>query len=986
MAQFLNTPWISTPVPGAYVNTTVISSSSGLATSGVILIMGESTAGPSYKEVALKNNFFGPTALNTVRAMYGSGPIVDAFSALTAPSGDPDITGTASSIYIIKTNNGTQAVAGVGQEVFTVSSANATAGAVYNNNGQTFTVVTTISAGTTLTMIGTGSPTSSGTLTKVSGTGDTTITFSAVSGQTYGKFTALNYGTGGNLFNYTITSLDAEVPPQVTGITVPAFGAPLNGDTFMIRLNGGAASTVTLGSGSGPANPTESANAQTAAHSAYTSLNAMTATPISATLDGQTLVPGTYSTGAATLAQSGAGTLTFNGAGVYVIQVASTLTTGAGGTPTMTLSGGATAANIYWVVGSSATINSGFTGTFQGNIIAEASVTDTLGGIVNGSMIALTGAVTLSATTTVNAENAPLLNYAGTFGLLGASAVTGSTGGGSTVNGNVGSSPTNTINNFPPSTINAGTHNNLAELIIELNSLLPSGITASAGAGTNTLMLTMAGSAAPYAAGNGESFELIDSTPGDLAALGLAPGLTVSSQEPGVEVQIINATTGTNEVFDVTPNVAMTVGYAGSSGTLTINATTLTTNVSPSSSNLSITLSQYTTISELAAFINAQPGYSATSSPSANQLPTSALDQVTAIGIAGTESDTQPGRIKDSAYMFQQAMNTSTVLGFTPIAVAGLPSPQPLVYLSGGLLGPTLAIDIVNAISQMGGIQVNIIVPLFSQDASKDIVAGVTDPGSTYTIAAIDELLKSHCLEYSTPTLKRNRMAILSCMDTYVNCKAQAQSLATYRCSLTCQPVVQVNSVGVNQTFQPWYGAVIAAGMQAGGFYKSICNHLANVVSFVDPVGYDSGDPADVADALIAGLLVLSQNNSGTPWVSDQTTYGLDTNFVYNSIQAVYLSDILSLDLGQTFQTAIVGKSIADVSAASALSLLQQRFDFYKKNKMVTTSNGAPLGYRNASITISAPSMFVNAEALLTTSIYFVAIDLALSAVQQSAS
>ena len=53
---------------------------------------------------------------------------------------------------------------------------------------------------------------------------------------------------------------------------------------------------------------------------------------------------------------------------------------------------------------------------------------------------------------------------------------------------------------------------------------------------------------------------------------------------------------------------------------------------------------------------------------------------------------------------------------------------------------------------------------------------------------------------------------------------------------------------------------------------------------------------------------------------------------------------------------------------------------------MVTTSNDAPLGYKNASITVAAPSMFVQVEAKLTTSVYFVAIDLALSSVQQSAS
>lgn len=62
---------------------------------------------------------------------------------------------------------------------FIVSSANATVGATYTNNGQTFTVTATIASGTTLLATGTGAPAASGTLTKATGTGDATITFSS---------------------------------------------------------------------------------------------------------------------------------------------------------------------------------------------------------------------------------------------------------------------------------------------------------------------------------------------------------------------------------------------------------------------------------------------------------------------------------------------------------------------------------------------------------------------------------------------------------------------------------------------------------------------------------------------------------------------------------------------------------------------------------------------------------------------------------------
>ena len=62
---------------------------------------------------------------------------------------------------------------------FTVSSAAATVGAVYTSAGFTFTVLSTIAAQTTLLTTASGFPGNSGTLTKVSGTGDATITFSA---------------------------------------------------------------------------------------------------------------------------------------------------------------------------------------------------------------------------------------------------------------------------------------------------------------------------------------------------------------------------------------------------------------------------------------------------------------------------------------------------------------------------------------------------------------------------------------------------------------------------------------------------------------------------------------------------------------------------------------------------------------------------------------------------------------------------------------
>ena len=538
----------------------------------------------------------------------------------------------------------------------------------------------------------------------------------------------------------------------------------------------------------------------------------------------------------------------------------------------------------------------------------------------------------------------------------------------------------------------ASDHNSAATLAVELNAQLPAGLVASAGSLSGTIVLTVTADAAAYRKHWGKSFELIDSTPGDLAALELSPGLYVSSVEPAVEVQISNSLTGINQTEDVSADIAMSIGYLGTTALLTINQTakTFATTVTGGAGvSFTADLSQYRTLSDLVSFINSQTGYSASVNPASQQLSPAGLDSQTALPFASGEAGVQPGRLKRALFNFVNAMGSSVLL-FSNTALGGLPAPMAnAAFLSGGVRGPTLAVDIADAIDVCGGININMMVPLFSRDASLDIADGLTDSGSTYTIDAIHALVKNHCIEYSTPKLARNRICILSFWDntqnTYANAKAAAQGLASYRCSLTCQCPTQVNSEGVITTFMPWYNAVVAAGMQAGGFYKSICNKLANVISFADPIGYDSGSPGDVEDALLAGLLVMENSTAGNAWVSDQTTYGFDTNFVYNSIQAVYASDLISLDMGASFKAAFVGKSLADISASTGLSYLAQKMAGYMRIKLIATSDDAPAGYKNASVQILAPVMYVNVEIKLATAIYFVPISINISQIQQSA-
>jgi hypothetical protein len=165
----------------------------------------------------------------------------------------------------------------------------------------------------------------------------------------------------------------------------------------------------------------------------------------SADLTGLTLDPGVYQNGSAVMLDTN-GTLTLNGEGnpasVFIFQVGSTLTTGTNST--ISYINGAQPCNVFWQVGSSATL--GTSSLFVGTILADQSisVSDTV--TVNGRLLASNGAVTLIDDTITPSDCAT----PGTGG-SGGSGGTGGTGtGGTGGSGGTGTGGTTTPVTTPP--------------------------------------------------------------------------------------------------------------------------------------------------------------------------------------------------------------------------------------------------------------------------------------------------------------------------------------------------------------------------------------------------------------------------------------------------------------------------------------------------------------------------------------------------------
>lgn len=160
------------------------------------------------------------------------------------------------------------------------------------------------------------------------------------------------------------------------------------------------------------------ATAAQAQASLITAYNNAAAQPATATipgeLGGQTLGPGVY--GSVTGAFQLNGTLTLNAQGnsaaVFILRTTTTLATAMGSQ--VVLANGASTCNVFWQVGSDATL--GTSSTFAGNVLAFNSITAGAGATGYARLLARNGAVSLSTNNDTRAacdSTAPTLGVSG---------------------------------------------------------------------------------------------------------------------------------------------------------------------------------------------------------------------------------------------------------------------------------------------------------------------------------------------------------------------------------------------------------------------------------------------------------------------------------------------------------------------------------------------------------------------------------------------
>lgn len=538
-------------------------------------------------------------------------------------------------------------------------------------------------------------------------------------------------------------------------------------------------------------------------------------------------------------------------------------------------------------------------------------------------------------------------------------------------------------------------HEDLATLVAELNSLLPGTLVASAsGSGVK---IAMTAYSSQYTLGWGRSFELVDTTPGNLAKLGLSAGLSVAPVEPSSSITLKQKRDLITENDTVGGNVVLTIGRK-KTGTVTTASVSVSANKVTLSTNLDqieFDKSAFVTIKQLAESISLQPDWSAeVTSPIYNQLGLEVLDQVSVGAISLTEA--KPARLKKDAYEVQEMFAQSNIASLVDPVAFGLPAGLTETLLAGGSKGGTSTLEITNALSKFEKFHVNSVVPLFSRNSSADVADNLTDASSSYTIDGIHQAVKTHISLMKSTKKKSERQGYLSCKDTYDNCKDKAGNLADARCQLVIQDIRQSNAQGVIKWFQPWALACLIAGSRGGApvglpmtFKFMNCSGIRQteqsmntpesdiVVSFDPDTQYD--------DAILSGITFAeAPRTGGYRIVVDNTTYGIDDNWVWNRANVIYAADIVAYNFRNVMELRYVGAK-NNIQASEVKSVAESVLATFLSQGITVSTTDAPQGFRDLSVRIEGNTIYISVTIKLIEGIDFILADITLQRASQTA-
>lgn len=359
-----------------------------------------------------------------------------------------------------------------------------------------------------------------------------------------------------------------------------------------------------------------------------------------------------------------------------------------------------------------------------------------------------------------------------------------------------------------------------------------------------------------------------------------------SEQERKVRINALQVENGTQTApLDIGGNICFEMGYynplaTSAKATITTKRELIITPVGTGLTPIRILLNKYNSLESLATFMNANPYLSArVLNAQDKSRSTRVLDAIQDVDCLQPNAiDSYPTRIKrDYSDWLQYFADNTNLIAFkagSMLNKAGLPSADPApLFLEGAILGSTNMASIQAALDAAKKIVCRIVVPLFSRDSVGDIMDGLTDENSAYSIDAINLSARTHVNDMSAPTARKYRHAQLSYHGSFEATKEHVGMIAHERCQMSFMLSNALDAEGNNSKALPFIEAcaVAAARCQARlgtallrkPFNLSSAEHYGDVslYSSFDEMtpDFDSEDDIQLSEAIIAGLLVFKE-------------------------------------------------------------------------------------------------------------------------------
>ena len=356
----------------------------------------------------------------------------------------------------------------------------------------------------------------------------------------------------------------------------------------------------------------------------------------------------------------------------------------------------------------------------------------------------------------------------------------------------------------------------------------------------------------------------------------------------------------------------------------------------------------------------------------------------------------KPVRIKKDAFEVASFLGQSSIVEVVSQAASGLPDALIETFLVGGVKGGTLSSDVVDGLAKFEKFHVNSIVPLFSRDAAQDIADSLTDPTSSYTIDGIHQAVKTHISLMKTTKKRSERQGYLSLKKSYADSKVVAGNLADARLQLVIQDIRQIDAAGSIKWFQPYAFACLLAGARGGApiglpmtFKFLNCSGLrhtaqpmttpeANIKVDFDPdVQYD--------DAIQSGITFMeSPQTGGFRIVVDNTSYGIDDNWVYNRANVLYAADIVEFNFRNSMEARYVGVKNT-IRASEVKATAESVLGTFLSQGITVSTSDAPQGFKLLSVRIEGNVIYLSVTIKLVEGIDFILSDITLQRATQTA-